>query len=87
MPRMCRFLHLIPFHRFAFQGADDAAAGPADAVGVHGLAHALIGGRVIHQCGNLAHYQVVVGAHQMHGAALQGLGALGFAAFTKALAD
>lgn len=67
----------ISFYFFTFEGTDDAAAGLAVAVGVDGLGHALVGLCVIQQCGDFADNKIVVGAHEVDGAALEGFGTLG----------
>ena len=61
----------------ALEGTDDAVASVAVAVRVDGMAHALVGGGVVEQGGDFVDDEVVVGAHKMDGAALEGLGALG----------
>ena len=72
-----RGLHPVPIDLLPHQRADDAVAGVAVAVGVDGLGHAVVGDGVVEESAHLIDNQVVVGAHEMDGAALEGFWALG----------
>ena len=61
----------------AIQRPYNAVAGLSVAVGIDGLGHTLVGLLVIQQRGNLAYDEVMIGAHQMDGAALEGFRAFG----------
>lgn len=72
----CLF-YFVSVNFFAFQGTDDAAASLTVAIGVDGFTHLFVGFLVVEQGADLADDEVVVGAHKVDGAALEGLGALG----------
>ena len=69
--------YFISIYLLAVESADDAAAGLAVAVGVDGLGHTLVGLRVVEEGADFADDEVVVGAHEVDGAALEGFGTLG----------
>ena len=70
-------LHFVPIHLLPFERPYDAAASLAVAVGVDGFGHALVGLRVVEEGADFADYEVVVGAHEVDCAALEGFGTLG----------
>lgn len=70
-------LYFVTLYLLAFEGSDNAVAGFAVTVGVHGFAHALVGCRVVKNGADFVHNEVVVGANKMDGAALKSFGTLG----------
>ena len=69
--------HIVPTHLLTLQGPHNPAAGLAVAIGVDGLGHTLVGLRVVEEGADFADDEVVVGAHEVDGAALEGFGTLG----------
>ena len=74
--KKCGLLDLVAFHLLAFQDSHNAITCLAVAVRVHGFAHALISSEIIEEGADFVHNKVMIGSHQMDGAALKGFGAL-----------
>ena len=69
--------YFVSIYLFAFESTHNAVAGIAIAVRIHCLAHTLVGGGVVEEDADFADDEVVVGPHEMDGAALKGFGTLG----------
>ena len=67
----------VSFNIFAHEGAYNAVASLAVTVRVHGLAHLLVCFRIVQQGADFIDNQVMVGANEVDGAALEGFRALG----------
>ena len=67
----------VSFYLLPLECPYNAAAGLAVAVGVDGLRHTLVGLQVVEKGADFADDEVVVGAHEVDGAALEGFGTFG----------
>ena len=84
----CHLFYFISIYDFAIEGTNNAVAGFAIAIRVDGLRHLLISYSIIKESANLRDNEVVIGANEMNGAALQRLGALcGVAHYEHGLAQ
>ena len=70
-------LNFVPVNFLAFKRFHNTVASLTIPIRVHSTGHALVGCRIIKQCTYFTHDEVVIGAHKVHGAALEGFGALG----------
>ena len=62
---------------FTLQHPNNAVVDPTVTIRIYGLAHTLVSLSIIKQGADFTDNKVVIGTHQMHGAALQCLGAFG----------
>lgn len=70
-------LNFVSINFHPFEGSHNSIASLTITIRIYGFTHTLVGCCTIQQDGDFAHDEVVVGAHKVNGAALEGLGALG----------